>query len=865
MYRARSRRDRRGGLTVNQGSHDAPQPRFSIVSAAYNVKRYLDDFLHSLEAQTLPLDQIELIAVNDGSTDGTGDFLRDYATDAPFKVTVVDKENGGQASARNLGLEQARGEWITFTDPDDFLDPDYFANAARFTTSHPETDLMLANNILYLEALDQFKDSHPRRSAFIMGDIEVDISREPEFFPASAPTSFFKKSTIQKLHLRFDERVRPNFEDGHFSARYVLEGGSTVIGYLESAKYFYRKRADSSSTLQNSLADTGRYLMVPKYGYLDVLSKAKNRLGCVPEWLQNFVLYDLSWYFSSEDSVSAETAASGPVADEFYSLLEEISNYLDDSVIATFPLRKKYKQPWRDALIHGVKHKGANWHADHALIMLRDKPNRLIKVSYLFTGKQPDEIITSDDGSPLVAAKTRPYRYFGRDLVEKRILWLEKSESLSLELDGQNIPIKSRSPRVGDKPKWFEQNRAKPAAARPPVGEASKNKLRARLGATRFFDKRFANAWLLSDRLHDSTDSGEVTFRYLREQRPEINAYFVIEKGTPDHERLKNLGYGERLLDPGSITWHAAMKRAKFFISSHIHNDHPLVDGHYTPNFRNIFLQHGVIKDDISRYLNSKPINLMVASTPGEYASIVDDGTQYDYTNKDVMLTGLPRFDELLAARNRVSADQHDLVLLAPTWRKWLNKPITPGSHRREIVDNFTDTEFAKAWQEILTSEEIALAASEQGYKVGFLPHPNLAEALDQFEVPEHIELLSFTEGNVQEIFARGRVLVTDYSSMAFNAAYLDTPVVYYQFDAERMDAGGHTSRPGYFSYEADGFGPVTNRADDTVTAICKIIANQGQADQKYQDRINLTFPIRDGKCTERVVAGIEAIDQRNR
>lgn len=846
---------------MNQGSHAETMPRFSIVSAAYNVERFLSDFLSSIEKQTFPLDQIELIAVNDGSIDGTGDYLRKYAQAAQFSVKVVDKENGGQASARNLGIEHARGEWVTFTDPDDFLDPDYFTNAAKFADSHRDVDLMLAKNIFYMEAKDSFQDSHPRRNAFIMGDIQVDISREPEFFPASAPTSFFKKSTIDKLNLRFDERVRPNFEDGHFSARYVLEGGSTLVGYLESAKYFYRKRADSSSTLQNSLTDTGRYLMVPKYGYLDVLGKAKKQLDFVPEWLQNFILYDLSWYFSSEDAVSAQTAATGQVADKFYSLLEEIAAYFDDSVVAAFPLRKKYKQPWRDALIHGVKHKGADWHSDHALIMLRDKPQKLIKVSYLFTGEQPDEVVTADtDASPLVAAKTRTYEYFGRNLINKRILWLKKSESLSLKVNGQDLPIKNRSPRVGNRPKWFEANRARAAAARPPVENQSKNKLRARIGSTRFFDKRFANAWLLSDRLHDSTDSGEVTFRYLREQRPEINAYFVIEKSTPDHERLKNLGYGDRLLDPGSIHWHAAMKHAKFFISSHIHNDHPLVDGHYTPNFRNIFLQHGVIKDDISRYLNSKPINLMVASTPGEYASIVDDGTQYDYTNKDVMLTGLPRFDELLAARNRVSADQHDLVLLAPTWRKWLNKPVTPGSHRREIVDNFTDTEFAKAWQEILTSEEIAQAASEQGYKVGFLPHPNLAEALDRFDVPEHIEVLSFTEGNVQEIFARSRVLVTDYSSMAFNAAYLDTPVVYYQFDAERMDAGGHTSRPGYFSYEADGFGPVTNHADDTVAAICKIIANQGKADQEYQDRIDMTFPSRDGKCTERVVRGIEAL-----
>ena len=82
-----------------------------------------------------------MIAVDDGSTDDSLDLLRSWAERRPDHVTVITKENGGQSTARNLGLESARGEWVTFTDPDDVLDPAYLARGRHLPGEEPrDTD-----------------------------------------------------------------------------------------------------------------------------------------------------------------------------------------------------------------------------------------------------------------------------------------------------------------------------------------------------------------------------------------------------------------------------------------------------------------------------------------------------------------------------------------------------------------------------------------------------------------------------------------------------------------------------------------------------------------------------------------------------
>lgn len=373
----------------------------------------------------------------------------------------------------------------------------------------------------------------------------------------------------------------------------------------------------------------------------------------------------------------------------------------------------------------------------------------------------------------------------------------------------------------------------------------------------------FGGAWIMLDRIHDANDSAEVLFHTIRRERPNVNAWFVLAHGTPDWDRLAPLA-GRRLLRHGSLRWKLAMLNCRYLISSH--TDQPIrrppaLARLGQPAHKFVFLQHGVIKDDLSRWLNGKSIDLFVTSTPAEHESIVADRTPYVYTTKEVRLTGLPRFDALEAAKQRRHGDDPDLILIAPTWRQWLNMLESDGSGRADLerrLEAFARSEYANQWRSVLGSPRLRAIAAAHGLSIAFLPHPNIVRAVPTFDLDEQVLVAEYSRPDLHDVFARTAVMVTDYSSMAFNAAYLERPVVYFQFDGERVRAGGHLGREGYFDYRRDGFGPVVEGADEAVDAVDSIVG--GCLDPEVRERIAAAFPHRDGQCSRRVIGEIRAL-----
>jgi CDP-glycerol glycerophosphotransferase (TagB/SpsB family) len=365
------------------------------------------------------------------------------------------------------------------------------------------------------------------------------------------------------------------------------------------------------------------------------------------------------------------------------------------------------------------------------------------------------------------------------------------------------------------------------------------------------------------DRIHDADDNGERLFEHLRRERPDINAWFVLRPGTPDWDRLTARGQ-PRLVAEGGFQWRMLMLNAAWLVSSHT-ND-PLINPPALrrlvakPTWRYAFLQHGVMKDDLSPWFNRRHIDMLVVSTEQEFASVVADGTGYHLTAKETRNTGLPRFDRLLTLGHAVPEEDRDLVLIAPTWRVWFTLPPASGDMERAVREEFWDSEYLRRWKAILASPEIAAAVRERGWRIAFMPHPNLQDALPRVDLPAHVEALGFAGNDVQGLYARCALLVTDYSSVSFNTAYLDRPVVYYQFDREVVEGGRHLGRRGYFDYGRDGYGPVALEHATAVAAVVDAIRHGPLPTPEYQARIDLAFPLRDGRACERVIDAIEEL-----
>ncbi len=845
-------------------------PRFTIVSATYNVETYLADFIASVEAQDYPTDRFEVVMVDDGSTDSSSRILADWQARRPGLVTVVTKENGGVSTARNLGLEHARGEWVTFADPDDTMAANYLSEVDAFLTADPDVGLAATRRKILVEATGRLMD-HPLQVHFASGNRVRNLDEHPDFFQGAVNTAFFRADIIGREGLRFDERIRPDFEDGHFCAAYLLRLDRPTVAFVSTAEYIYRKRADGSSALDLVRADPRHYTTVLELGHLDALRQARERRGGVPHWMQTFMLYQLSWYFQDDEAIGrGASAAYGEVAREFHRLLAQITTYLDPEVIKSFSLRR-FDLTWREVLLHSYD--AVPWHSDFALVGKIDPRQRLIRVSYRYTHARPEERFFSNGVAvEPTYAKTRAVVYFDRDVLFERILWLP-SGAVGVKLDGSDVDVRLREPerprltlplgliRESLVPRLVtsRRERNREAARKQPLKPSER--LLVRFARSRLVSRYFASAWVLIDRVDDADDSAEILFRYLRTHRRRINAWFVIRKGTPDHRRLRADGY-KRVIPHGSIRWKLLMLNCRHLVSSHadIAILQPAGIARLAPpGWRFCFLQHGVTKDDLSRWLNPKDIDLLITSTRAEHDAFVADGSPYRVTEREAKLAGMPRFDALLKAGELVPSDRRDLILLAPTWRSWL-MVSRPGAHRTTVsADEFSASEFGVNWLGLLRSPQLKQLADKHGLRVALLLHPNLQPLGPQLELPAHVQVLGFEGQDVRATFARSRLLVTDYSSMAFDVAYIDRPVAYFQFDRARVLHGEHVGRRGYFDYEHHGYGPVARSLDDVLRAITDTVEFGASPRPEYVARIAEAFPTRDGRCAERVTQAIRA------
>jgi glycosyltransferase involved in cell wall biosynthesis len=898
----------------------------SLVIPTYNVARYLPDFLTSLEQQTIELSDLDIVFVDDGSTDESGEILKKWVHLVAPAARVISKPNGGLCSARNAGLDVITNRWVNFCDPDDVLPPDYFEIVTRFLSSRDADNAHLVSTNLHIldDATGEVRDEHPLRFKFADGDRVVDLDQQPEYIHLQAASAFYRRDVIESEQLRFDHLVQPNFEDGYLTALYLAAHEHPRVALLSEARYFYRHRDDGSSLVQDSWTQPAKYTDVTRYGYLRLLESVRRRRGRVPIWVQNLVIYDLNWFFRQDERVhSAIGSLPREVTAEFHRVLRQIMEYVDVETIEDYRLTPM-SPGIRSALIIGTK--GHDQRPRVVPIMRVDADQQIAEVRYFYGGELPHEEFRSG-GSPVapIHAKIRAMSFLAERMASERIVWLPATKPLSVTLDGLRKPVVlggARQPRYSVTPTNLLRDlagRAVPVTPDPPSAGAQRAmprtrgatllelvsssvtepvkrlkrqlKLRTRVRhafaqadqppSTVEFDRlstrtlvsdwlarqaasrgavrrSFGDAWVFTDRDNMAQDNAEHLYRHVRSHHSEVNAWFVIDRDSEDWGRLAADGF--RLVSYGTRDHTLLMLNCRHLISSQI--DHYVVRPIDSTRFGNggwrfTFLQHGVTKDDLSRWLNNKGISLFVTATRPEFQSIAGDHTRYVYTTKETQLTGFPRHDRLLRLAEAQPPDVRRLLLVMPTWRRHLlGEPIRGGNDRR-LLPGFWETEYAQEWTNVVESERLARLAADTGLEIMFVPHPNMNEYFSLRSFPAHVRIANYRGVDIQEIFARGALLLTDYSSNAFEMAYIKRPVVYFQFDRREFFSGAHVYRQGSWSYDDDGFGPVALTASAAIDEVEQIINRGLQPADAFAQRMQEVFPFRDGECCERVYQAI--------
>ena len=714
---------------------------FSVIIPIYNTGRYLDEAICSLINQTIGFNNIQLVLVNDGSIDNSDEISLKYKKIYPNNIIYIKVDHGGVSKARNIGIQYATGIYITFLDPDDKWDSMAFSYILLFFKNNKDIELVAAR----LKFFELFNNYHPLDYKFYKTRI-VNLTNEYNCIHISSSSTIFKASIIKAY--KFPENIS-FYEDVRLLNSILLV--KPIMGLIREAIYYYRKRADFSSNSQIHNTEIDFYLYTIKNVHQYLLDYSKMLYNIALPFIQFFIGYDILFRIPSY----AYKFLDRNNFNKYCNMIESLLNQIDDKYILEqkilnykvkiFALSKKYHKDLRyDVILEN----NFCLYSDHILIDLNKNKDILIwrileiKDNFLHLEGKDNFWMPREKYFYFCKKGNKTYlptyyHYPGYDfrnmfgIIEKgRIVTfdipLEHTDMQVFQFYiSYNHIVFEIFPSLG----WF--------AHIPPINNGyyiSENYIAKIINKclTIYFNKKdlenlfekqyceelnlrgkyfliklrkdninYRNKikeneiWIISDRPDKAGDNGEFFFRYLKAKNPKgIIPYFVIRKNCFDYQRLKPLG---NVLNLGSEEYLNMFLKADKIISSISNSwvDNPFgKDRNYIRDlfhFDLIFLQHGIIKDDLSEYLNRvlKNYSLFITSTKQEYKSILN--FKYGYNKKNVILTGLPRYDNLYLLSKNIKKEK--LVFIAPTWRKNIrgtNNQITYESIYSEAFKNTT-------------------------------------------------------------------------------------------------------------------------------------------------------------------------------
>lgn len=347
--------------------------------------------------------------------------------------------------------------------------------------------------------------------------------------------------------------------------------------------------------------------------------------------------------------------------------------------------------------------------------------------------------------------------------------------------------------------------------------------------------------WIVGEQPDRAQDTGLAFFRHLRQNHPEIDAYYVIDRTAPEARNLDGLDHVVDYRSPEHID---LTLRAERIVGSH-HPEYlyPSRSRAFAQlvRARHVFLQHGVIAMKWMAQTYGKDVpsfrtDLFVVSSEREKQFIVHD---LGYDPQSVVVTGLARFDTLLDGKTPARPNQ---VLIMPTWRDWMH-----------TTSQFLESEYFAAWHGLLRDPAFRAVVEENNLDVVLSLHPNMQPYLEHFaDVPARIVLQG--EVDVQHLIKESAVLVTDYSSVAWDFSFLHKPVLFYQFDRARMFS---RTRP-HMDMESELPGPASASGPELVAELAAACARGLAMEAEFVERADKFIAHRDTHNAERIFEAVE-------
>jgi hypothetical protein len=371
-----------------------------------------------------------------------------------------------------------------------------------------------------------------------------------------------------------------------------------------------------------------------------------------------------------------------------------------------------------------------------------------------------------------------------------------------------------------------------------------------RLLTVPFYARR--DIWIVGERVDTAQDNGFHLFRHLRQTEPDREVYYVMDTSSAQYERVRDLGNVVRhsSLRHQLLMLHASVLANAYSVRYLIPSQWSSAG--YTRHLvwrvgaLRVYLKHGVHQYPEMVKRGTTGYDVCLTVTPGETEAL---STMTGYSDEQLAEVGMPRYDAL------VPTPPSRTVLFLPTWRKFLVTKVLDGGGERD--QPYIGSKFQRFMNGFLESSRLQEMLERYDYRLVFLPHYNMAARFEGAPVAgDRVSVADANEVAIQDAMRECDALITDYSSVHFDVAYMGTPIIYVRFDEDEFRAL-HGARS-WFDPERDGYGPVVEGLDASLDALEELLARDCAQAPEYAARVDASFPRRDQQNCARVVGTIE-------
>ena len=364
-----------------------------------------------------------------------------------------------------------------------------------------------------------------------------------------------------------------------------------------------------------------------------------------------------------------------------------------------------------------------------------------------------------------------------------------------------------------------------------------------------FFKKK--KIWIFFDKMYKAGDNAEYLYKYSLQQEDEYKKYYVLRNDVPDSKRFKKEKI--KFLKYGSLKHKLVFLNSKVILATHCNvSTFNTFNKTFEKYFRDLFrydvicISHGLTVQSIPHNQNRIVDNTKLYPVPTYIEKENIDNEEYDYKGKNIVtLSGMSRYDGL------INNDKKQ-ILITPTWRTYLAIPSQTGK-ARGYNNIFKQTNYFKIYNNLINNKKLIDKAKEKGYGIVYLLHPVTSSQISDYEQNGYVKIVAATDNlNYEKILTESSLMVTDYSGVQFDFAYMYKPVVY--FHPDELPA---SYDEGAYKYETMALGEIIKTTDELVDKLCEYMDNNCNIKPEYKERIDKFFVHHDHNNCKRIYEDI--------